>query len=404
MFLALVSSLAAAQEPTPEAQADMVEQRDLLDLWHQLRREPDETEKRPEAQGVMLAVAPIIGWNPTFGMTFGAAAQIAFVDGDPEHTRISSSVSSLSYSTKNQVLFNARFDIFTNENRWLIEGDNRLYKSGQTVYGLGTDTPSSAGIDAKYNFVRLHETVYRNVGGAVYLGGGLLFDSHGSIEPGSTASPFVTYSEAMGLPTDSQQSGGVSVNVLVDKRVGEIDSRDGWLVSGFYRMSFDGFLGGDSGWQLAHLEGRMYIPLAGRAREGSRVPARHRLALWTFADVSTHGTVPYFDLPETVSDTYARSSRAYQEGRYRGERLVYGEVEYRGMLRSDGLLGMVAFVNTSTLTNLDAGEHLFDSFAPAAGAGLRVLFNKRSRTNFCVDFAVGKAGSHGVYFAIQDAF
>jgi hypothetical protein len=38
------------------------------------------------------------------------------------------------------------------------------------------------------------------------------------------------------------------------------------------------------------------------------------------------------------------------------------------------------------------------------GGGLRVLFNKRSRTNFCIDVAYGKAGAQGVYFAIQDAF
>jgi len=396
------SQPADAQPPVPQV--------DLLDVWHQLRHQPTEPEKRPEGEGLMIAAAPIIGWNPTFGMTFGAAAQLAFVDGDPRTTRISSSVNSLSYSTKNQILFNARFDIFTSENRWFIEGDNRIYKSGQTVYGLGSDTPSSAGIDSRYNFVRLHDTLYRHVGSDVYLGAGLAFDSHTSIRPDSAteaewnASPFVAYSAQYGLPLDSQQSGGITLNAAIDKRVGEIDPRRGWMASAWYRMSFDGLFAGDTSWQLVHLEGRAYFPLAGAAPEGSRVPARHRLALWTFADVTTHGVAPYFDLPEVVSDTYGRSSRAYQMGRYRGERLAYGEVEYRGMLRSDGLLGVVAFANTATVTNLAAGEHLFDSFAPGVGGGLRVLFNKRSRTNFCVDFAYGKDGAKGLYFAIQDAF
>ena len=54
-------------------------------------------------------------------------------------------------------------------------------------------------------------------------------------------------------------------------------------------------------------------------------------------------------------------------------------------LTANGLLGVVAFANTATVTNLTAGERLFDSFAPAIGGGLRVLFNKRSRTNFCID-------------------
>ena len=74
------------------------------------------------------------------------------------------------------------------------------------------------------------------------------------------------------------------------------------------------------------------------------------------------------------------------------------------MLTRNGLLGIVAFANTTTISNLDAGENLFDSYAPAGGAGLRVLFNKRSRTNLCVDFAFGKDGAKGLYFALQDAF
>jgi len=411
VLVAWFSCAAFAQEPAQAAdQAVPVEQIDLVDAWRHYRGRPPDPGRGSEPAGLMIAAAPVIGWNPTFGLTFGAAAQIAFVSGDPKITRISSSISSLSYSTKNQVLFNARFDIFTSENRWFIEGDNRIYKSGQKVYGLGADTSSSAGVDTNYNFVRLHETVYRHLRSGVYVGAGLAFDSYSSIAPAGGAevawpdSAFVEYSEVHGLPVDSQQSAGLTVNFLIDRRLGEIDPRGGWLLGAFYRTSFDGFLGGDSSWNLAHVEARGYIPLSQRTPESSRVPARHRVALWTFADLSTSGVVPYFDLPPVVSDTYARSSRAYQLGRYRGERLAYGEVEYRGMLTANGLLGMVAFANTATVSNLAAGERLFDHFATGAGAGLRVLFNKRSRTNFCVDVAFGKDGAHGLYFAIQDAF
>jgi hypothetical protein len=84
--------------------------------------------------------------------------------------------------------------------------------------------------------------------------------------------------------------------------------------------------------------------------------------------------------------------------------LIYGEAEYRQMLTRNGLLGLVVFANAATFTNLSTGERLFDSVAPAAGAGLRVLFNKRSRTNLCVDGAFGKDGAKGLYLAIQDAF
>jgi len=64
----------------------------------------------------------------------------------------------------------------------------------------------------------------------------------------------------------------------------------------------------------------------------------------------------------------------------------------------------VVFVNTTTTSNLQGGEELFDSFATGAGAGLRLSINKRSKTNLCFDVGFGKQGSRGVYLAIQEAF
>ena len=89
---------------------------------------------------------------------------------------------------------------------------------------------------------------------------------------------------------------------------------------------------------------------------------------------------------------------------FRGERLAYGEIEYRAPLTRNGLLGMVAFFNATTVTNLENDERLFDSFAPAGGAGLRLLINKRSKTNLCFDVGIGKQGSKGIYLAVQEAF
>ena len=86
------------------------------------------------------------------------------------------------------------------------------------------------------------------------------------------------------------------------------------------------------------------------------------------------------------------------------EHLAYGEIEYRGTVTRNGLLGVVAFLNTTSVDNEDAGKKLFADFAPAAGFGLRVLLNKHSRTNLTADYGWGKAGSRGLYLGIQEAF
>ena len=68
----------------------------------------------------------------------------------------------------------------------------------------------------------------------------------------------------------------------------------------------------------------------------------------------TGGAAPYLDLPATAAND--RSARGYGEGRYRGDHLVYGEVEYRGALTKGGLLGFVAFLNTTTIGSQETGE------------------------------------------------
>jgi len=386
--------LVASAQPPPPAEMDVP---DLIRAWRDKGPAPDR-----EPRERMITAAPVIGSNPTSGFFVGAAAQVAFFRGDPATTRLSSGIASATVSSKKQIVVSLRFDTFTDGNRWLVEGDNRFQSTSQNIYGFGTETPSSAAQNSEFGFVRLHETVYRQVARDVYVGGGFLFDSHTSVKPADESnpnwqtSPYMTYSEQNGLPTDGQQSSGFSVNAVLNRRDSDISARRGWRAGASYRWSFDGFLGGDSAWQQLDLDARAYVPLA--------ADDRYRLALWTYTSLVTAGVAPYFDVPTTVMDRYGRSARGYQEGRYRGEQLVYGEAEYRGPLLRNGLLGMVAFTTVTTASNKATGEKLFDSTAPSAGAGLRLLLTKRSRTNLCFDFAWGKDGSTGVYLAIQDAF
>jgi outer membrane protein assembly factor BamA len=236
----------------------------------------------------------------------------------------------------------------------------------------------------------------------LFAGLGLHFDDRSSIRPGDEVTDdqwdsgaFLEYSRTYGLPADRQVSAGLSADAVVDTRDSMIDPRRGWFAAASYRGLIKGFLGGSSEWQLLHIEGRTYAPLAANEQQ--------RLAVWVFGDFALGGVAPYFDLPSTGMDTYGRSARGYAEGRFRGERLLYGEAEYRTTLTDNGLVGLVAFLNVTTVTNRQTGEQLFETAALGGGAGVRVLVNKRSRTNLCVDFGVGE-GSRGVYLAVQEAF
>src|SRR5262249_56386434 len=96
-------------------------------------------------------------------------------------------------------------------------------------------------------------------------------------------------------------------------------------------------------------------------------------------DLVTGGVAPFLDLPTTGSDV--RSGRGYTEGRNRGEHLAYGEIEYRGSFVPSGLIGFVAFINTTTIGSSETGSHLFENAATAAGARLPLPLYKRSRAH-----------------------
>jgi hypothetical protein len=394
-------------ETTPLQEAgqppqDVVPIKDIFDVIRELRHKPPKgPPQADDYKRLMIAASPVVAYSPASGFGIGGAGNIAFYRGLPETTRISSGVGSLIVTSKKQLLFNAKLEASGRDNRWVFHGDNRLYWTSQDTYGLGTSTTSDDEINAQYNFFRFNESLYRQVRPNLYVGAGLLYNIHNDVRPAEDSapawpdSPYVDYSTQFGFDPDSQTSAGVSAHALLDTRDGAINPSRGWYVGLDYQLFFEGFLGGSSTWQQLNYDLRTYLRLTG--------DARHKLAFWFFGNLVTGGTAPYLDLPSTAMDTYGRTGRGYAQGRFRGQRMVYGELEYRLTLTRNGLLGMVAFLNTETLSNEQTGERLFDSFATGAGLGLRVLINKRSKTNLCIDVGWGREGSH-VYLGVQEAF
>jgi len=185
-----------------------------------------------------------------------------------------------------------------------------------------------------------------------------------------------------------------TLGLLFDTRDNGINATRGWLASASYHTFFKGFVGGDATWQELSIDLRTYRPLTA---SGS-----HRLAFWVLSDLVTGGVAPYLDLPTTGGD--ARSGRGYTEGRYRGERLVYGEVEYRGTLMRSGLLGFVAFLNTSTIASTETG---FDPLQQLrAGGRHRAARAAQQAVAHEPDerLGVGQAGVARLYLGIQEAF
>jgi hypothetical protein len=391
------------EETSPDRIKAASQQIDVGDLWR-LARHHDLTEPTAPEPGShdrrYLVVTPSIGSKPSTGFSAGLSGAVAFYRGDQETTHISSLSGGAKITQLGQETAGVRLGMFSSDDRWFFQSDNRMQFTSLDTYDLGTSSLAADGTNLDYNFMQLYETAYRRVKPGLFIGGGLNVRTHTDIRSGTGAnsnideSAYLDYTQKHGFEQGGQISSGTSFGVLFDTRDNAINAEKGWLANAVYRTFFDGFLGGDSTWQMVNIDVRTYRTLTENKR--------NKLAFWFMGNLVTGGVAPYFDLPEIGSD--GRSGRGYSEGRYRGEHLLYGEVEYRGTLTENGLFGVVLFMNTTTVDNTETGEKLFESWAPGAGFGFRVLLNKKSRTNLCTDYGWGKDGSRGFYLAIQEAF
>ncbi len=373
---------------------------DVDDLWRLLRHGGLAAADEGSGSQRFFVLAPTVGSKPSTGFTGGLSGNVAFFAGDPSTTHISTVIGGTKVSQLGQVLFGGRMAWFTNDDAWFILAEGRMSWTSQSSFALGTNALAASGTNSRLDVMRFYETTYRNVAPGLFVGAGINVSSHFNIRPGTTSpdvwnqAAFVDYNEAHGFASDHQASSGLNVAVRYDTRDNGINPGGGALASATYRTFFAHFLGGDSTWQELSLDARTYWKLTPSGRQ--------KLAVWFLGDLVTGGTAPFWDLPSTSMD--GRSARGYGEGRFRGEQLLYWEAEYRASLTSNGLLGAVVFANLTTVGSVETGERLFESYAPAAGFGLRVLLNKRSRTNLCADWGWGKDGSRGFYLAIQETF
>ena len=167
----------------------------------------------------------------------------------------------------------------------------------------------------------------------------------------------------------------------------------GFYANGVYRNNFS-FLGSDNKAKLFKLDVRKYFKLN---RHNNNV-----LAFWSYNWLSFGGKTPYLDLPSTGWDTYNNTGRGYVQSRFRGNNMLYFESEYRFGISRNQLFGGVLFGNVESFTEPISNK--FEKVLPAIGAGLRIQFNKLSRTNIAIDYAFGANGASGFFINLGEVF
>ena len=402
-----------------QTQSDCVA-KDIKDVFRKKSTvfvEPKIVVKKPS-----LILIPVIASSPATGFQLGVAGQGAWYNGFPEDTRISQASANVTVTAKSQVLITLKSTIMAKQDKWIWMGDWRYYFYSQSTYGLGTNSPDSAsldyginvgGVDTESNpgeqpmdfrWIRLYETALRQIRKNLFVGIGYHLDMYQNIVdknldlPNDRLTDHYIYSVQRGFDPEKYSISGLSVNVVYDSRDNQINPYKGLYVSGSYKLNTSA-LGSTRDSELAWLEVRAYKSLSAKN-------PRHLLGLWTFANSLVGGSAPYLTLPAANYDMRNRSARAYVQGRFRGEELVYGELEYRFPISPcTGVLGGVVFVNGITTSNREPGAQVrvFDYVKAGYGFGLRIAADKLSRTNIAIDVGFGEK-SMGIYFGAAEVF
>ncbi len=368
---------------------------------------------------------PAVAVTPTTGLMLGIAPGAYWTLGDPAITSPSSALGSIIFTQKKQWLITAKATTFFNGDAWNMLTDFRFFINSQPTYGIGTGPQSAkpvgnGGVDFSdnpfqpitseqmmdYSYLRIYNTVMKRYRESrFFMGLGYHLDYHYKIDDQllnlDTVPPVVTshygYSEYHGFSPENYWLSGISVNFLYDSRDNAVNPYSGRYAFVNLRMN-PKFMGSTQSSSILWLEYRDYLHL-------SKERPRHLIGLWVFGWFQTSGTAPYMDLPAVGWDQFGRSGRAYTQGRFRGQDLIYTELEYRvPLLRKKELLGAVVFVNATTASNRDAGISLYEYMDFGYGIGLRVLVMKKSRANLTIDYAWGEYGAQGFYFGLNEAF
>jgi hypothetical protein len=359
-----------------------------------------------------ITVVPNIAANPTVGLQGGIKAVAGKKLGTDPNTLFSVAATSASITTKGIIYFYVNHNFFTPGNKLNFQGNLVISKTLAPDHGLGIGKPytgengtDSVLADPTHKVYPIHsiyfnfrEKVYKNIAPHLFVGAGLSFEIRRNIDnkdSSGTTTPSGVYNTEHGFKQNRYSANGFLLNV-------EYITRDNpnRAYKGIY---FDAGVRANQTWigstknslQLTS-DFRKYFSLSNANPETV-------LAFWNWGSYLLSGTIPYLELPGTARDGTFRSGRGYTAQYFKGTKFNDTELELRFPILTNKFISGVVFGNLQT-GNDEHGTQLFQVFQPGYGGGLRVLFNKTSRTNLCLDYAFGKFGNKGFFLNLNESF
>ena len=393
-----------------ESPADSTyKQYDVADLIRNIihpKRKPDSLRKKSG-----ITPMPNIAYNPSIGAQIGIKAVAGRKLGNDPNTLMSVAATSASVTTKGIMYFYISHNVFTPGNKWNLQGSLVAAKTVTPDFGLGIGNgadgseedevltnPGRKGYVLHAQFYNFKEKIYKQIHDNLFVGAGVSFDIRRKIEDRgeeSELTPYNIYSDRYGFERGNYMSNGLLFNIQYTTRDNQNRAYKGMYADAGFRIN-QTWMGSTKSAVQFTTDFRKYWSLSEQNPE-------HVIAFWNWGSYLISGALPFLELPGTGKDPGSRSGRGYTIGYFKGPQYFYSEVEYRFPIMRNKFISGVTFFNIQT-TNDELGTKLFQHWQPGGGAGLRVLFNKATRTNLCIDYAFGKYGTRGLFLGLNEAF
>lgn len=384
---------------------------DIVDLFSDInpfkKAKADSVVKKRSA----ISYLPNINYNPSIGFQIGVKAVGGLYFGDKKNTSMSVFATAANYTTRGIAVGYLFHDTYSSENKWNFKGSLFIAKFVGLDYGLGignkieTSDPDISVLNNpereryvnEYTLYGFNERVYKQLFPGMFVGAGVYFDLKRNIKTLTIIDnpPNNIYSDWNGFDASRNNSNGLMFNLQYMTRDNPNSAHKGIYTDVVLRSNQKWMGSSQNALQLL-TDYRQYFQL-------STERPNHVLAFWYYGSYNLNGNLPYLDLPGTGKDPYARSGRGYTNGYFKGKSFAYTELEYRFPILKNQFLSGVVFGNLQTVDD-QMGTKLFKYWQPAGGAGLRILFNKLTRTNLCIDYAFGKFGQKGLFLGLNEAF
>lgn len=330
--------------------------------------------------------APVVSYSPETNFAFGTGAKYLFkFNGSGEETRVSNMPLTLQYTLNNQFFLFSGFEVFTNQEKWVIEGSILFNNYPRLYYGIGGDTPASN--EEQYDYYQfLFEPVFlkKMFTDYLFIGGGLRLNHiyNTDIEEGG----LIDRNKPEGF--DGSTSVGVEAAVLYDDRDNLLNASSGWYLEATYGI-YDKFIGSTQNFSLTRFDVRHFMEMDNKTRD-----------VLAFQSI---GRFSRGDLPFSEYAFFGSSEimRGYREGRFVDRDMLAAQVEYRKKFR-DSRFGAVAFIGLGDIYN-NVDEFTFGSLKPSYGGGLRFQIDRSENLNIRLDWGFGN-GVNSLYLGIAESF